>query len=105
MTDLQKIEALIAAHRASWQALETACDVVDAAEPGSPEQGAAEEAQLKASDDTYEALWNVIEHPYSSFEELKRGMVYLAEHHRSTGDGDPAEWFKGFVEHLKGGAL
>lgn len=97
MVDLSKIEELIAAHAATWVALEAVCGATDGAS-----RDDAEEAQAKASDATFDALWNIIEHPYTSIDELKRGMAYLAEHHRSTGDGDPDEWFQGFVEHLTG---
>ena len=103
MADFPQLENLISTHKETWKALEAACDVTDAAEPDSPEQEAAEEAQGRASDDTYNALWGIIEHPYASLDELKRGLAYLAEHHRTTGDGDPGQWLKGLAENLVGG--
>ncbi len=101
MADLHEIETLIAAHASAWLALEAACEVTDAAF-GTDKEAAAEEAQAKASDATAEAVRNIIEHPYSSIEELRRGVSYLAGHHRSTGDGDPGEWFKCLAHNLIG---
>lgn len=92
MSDLQRIAALIAVHKATWIALGEACDRTDHA-VGAKALHATEQAQSKASDATFEALWNIIEHPYTSLPELKRGVAYLAEHHTTTGDGDPGEWF------------
>src|SRR5690606_34647857 len=99
-----ELETLIAAHQSAWATLEAACKVTDDAEFDTPEYAAADEAQSKASDATSEAIWNIVEHPYSSFDELKRGMGYLVQHHRTTGDGNPGEWFEGLVDHLVGGA-
>lgn len=67
---------------------------------GADDEAAAEAAQSKASDATFAAVWNIIEHPYTSLSELKRGMHYLVEHHRSTGDGHLGEWMQGFACHL-----
>jgi hypothetical protein len=101
-TDHAAIDALIEAHKASWAALDAACQVTDQAF-GTADEAAAEEAQGEASDATAAAIGQIIEHPYSSIEELQHGVAYLLEHHRTTGDGDPAAWFTSFAEHLVGG--
>ncbi|KQZ20305.1 hypothetical protein ASD50_21680 [Mesorhizobium sp. Root552] len=100
--DYAAIDALIEGHKASWAALDAACEVTDKAF-GTADEAAAEEAQGEASDATAAAIGQIIEHPYSSIEELKRGVAYLLEHHRATGDGDPAAWFTSFAVHLVGG--
>lgn len=105
--DYAAIDALIDEHKAAWVALEAACKVTDDAF-GTAAEAPAEEAQGRASDATAAAIWQIIEHPYSSIEELKHGMAYVASHHRTTGDGDPDHWLCGFAKHLiaeKGGAL
>lgn len=95
------VGALIAAHKAMWQALDEACVATDEAF-GTEVLAAAEAAQDKASDATSDALWAIIEHPYSSLDELKRGMAYLVEHHRTTGDGNLGEWLLGIACSLGG---
>lgn len=89
MADLSE---LIAAHKAAFAALEVACDSND------------DETMAKASDATAETMYAIIEHPYSSLDELKRGMGYIVEHHRTTGDGDLEAWLADLADALTGGA-
>ncbi|KQZ86944.1 hypothetical protein ASD64_05625 [Mesorhizobium sp. Root157] len=96
-----QLDALIAAHQASWAALDAACKVTDDAF-GTPAEAAAEKTQAKASDATFAAISSIIEHPYASLEELKRGVAYVIGHHRATGDGDLGEWLLGLANHLLG---
>ena len=101
MTNVREIEDLIASHAATWLALDSACDATDKAF-GTDAEAAAEEAQAKASDAASDAIWAIIGHPYSSLDDLKQGMAYIVEHHRSTGDGNLGEWLLGIACSLGG---
>jgi hypothetical protein len=100
MADLSE---LIASHKTAWAALEAAVDAADDA-VGTDGETAADEAKNKASDATAEAIYAIIEHSYSSLDELKLGMAYIVEHHRTTGDGNLEAWLEDFADALTGGA-
>lgn len=101
MADLREIEVLIAAHAATWVTLDAACEATDNAS-GKDAKATAEAAQAITSEATFDAIWAIIEHPYSSLDGLKRGMAYLVEHHRSTGDGNLGQWLLGLACHMAG---
>lgn len=62
----------------------------------------AEKAQEEVSDDSVDAIDAIIEHPYTSLDELKAGISYLVDHHRKTGDGDIDAWLTRLVCRLAG---
>lgn len=95
------VDTLIATHKAAWDELDAACQATDNAF-GTPEQAAAEEVQVKASDATADAMDAIIEHPYSSLEELRRGMSYVVKHHSSTGDGNLEDWLTDLACNVAG---
>lgn len=95
------LPARIEAHKSAWVDFDAACAATDAA-AGTDAEAAAAAAQDKAGDAVHDALYAILDYQYATVAELKQAINYLADHHTSTGDGDPSHWCFHILSQIAG---